>query len=361
MRELRDILAAMEGLEELEGAVLASVVHTEGSTYRRPGARLLVLPDDTMIGLISGGCLEGDLLAHAAEVRSTGRPRLVRYDATRDDDVLWGLGLGCAGIVDVLLEPITNERRGPLGWLGAWRAACARGAIATSLDEEQLGRRWALHADGRLEGAPASDALRAALRDARARGRSRRLVTPEGVVAIEGVHPPLRLVVFGAGPDAAPVARLALAQGWNVELADHRPAHAKPDRFPGAQVHCVAAEEAVARVGVNRETYVLVMTHHYLHDRAILAGVLASQSPYVGLLGPKRRAEDLLADLAAQGVRFSDDDLACLHAPAGLDLGGDGPEAIALSVVGEILAVARGRSGGWLRDRKGPINDPEIA
>ncbi len=123
----------------------------------------------------------------------------------------------------------------------------------------------------------------------------------------------------------------------------------------------MAAEEAVARVGVNRETYVLVMTHHYLHDRAILAGVLASKAPYVGLLGPKRRAEDLLADLAAQGVRFDDDDLARLHAPAGLDLGGDGPEAIALSVVGEILAVARGRSGGWLRDRKGPINDPEIA
>ncbi len=361
MRELREILAALEGLSERDIAVLASVVRAEGSTYRRPGARMLMLPDDTMIGLIGGGCLEGDLLGHATEVRSSGRPRVVHYDATREDDVIWGLGLGCAGIVDVLLEPVSKQWPGPLAWLGAWRTARATGAFATALEEGRLGQRWALHPGGRLEGAAAGESLRAALRDALASGRSRRLRTSEGEIAIEVAHPPLRLVVFGAGPDAVPVAHLALELGWDLELVDPRPAYARPERFPGARVHCATAEEAVARVGVAGDTYTLVMTHHYLYDRAILADLLVSPVPYVGLLGPKRRAEDLLADLAGQGVRLSDDQVARLHGPAGLDLGGEGPETIALSLVSEILAVDQERSGRWLRDRKGPIHDPGSA
>ena len=146
-----------------------------------------------------------------------------------------------------------------------------------------------------------------------------------------------------------------------MDLVDGRPAYARPERFPGARVRCLPAEEAVAGVGVDRDTYAVVMNHHYLHDRAILGDLLGSAAPYVGLLGPKRRADDLLADLATGGVRFGDEELARLHAPAGLDLGGEGPEAIALALVGEILAIARGRRGGWLRDRKGPINDPEGA
>ncbi len=365
MQELRGILVGLDALAAGDVAVLGSVVRAEGSTYRRPGARMLVLPDDTMIGLVGGGCLEGDLLGHAAEVRATGRSLLVRYDATREDDVLWGLGLGCAGIVEVLLEPVSTERAGPLAWLREWREARGTGVVATCLEEGQLGARWALHPDGRLEGdgrpegRPAA-ALRAALQTAREAGRSRRTRVAGEDVAIEVARPPLRLVVFGAGPDALPVARHGLEQGWHVELADPRPAYAKRRRFPGAVVHCVRAEQAVAQLGVDPDTYALVMTHHYLYDRAILAELLGSPVPYVGLLGPKQRAEDLLADVASQEVRFTEEQLARLHAPAGLDLGGDGPEAIALSLVSEILAVSEARSGGWLRDRKGPIHDPDV-
>jgi xanthine/CO dehydrogenase XdhC/CoxF family maturation factor len=360
MRELADILAAFERLAPGESAVLASVVHASGSTYRRLGARLLVLPDDTMIGLIGGGCLEGDLLARAGAVRVERTARLVHYDATADDDVVWGLGLGCAGVVDVLLEPVGPGRPGPLAWLAAWRRDRATGVLATALAPERLGTRWALHPDGRFEGSP-GDALRAALVEAASTGRSRRVATAEGEVSVEVARPPRRLVVFGAGPDAVPVVRLALELGWHVEIVDHRPAYARAERFLGARVHLVPTEDAVATVGVDRDTSVLVMTHHYLVDRDLLCALLPSPAPYVGLLGPKRRAEDLLADLERQGIAVSTEQRERLHGPAGLDVGGDGPEAIALSVLAEILAVAEGRSGGWLRDRKGPIHDPEPA
>jgi len=360
MRELGDILAAFEHMAPSDAGVLASVVHTSGSTYRRVGARLLVLPDDELIGLISGGCLEGDLLARASEVREEGAPRLVHYDATAEDDIVWGLGLGCAGVVDVLLEPVARGRPGPLAWLAAWRRGRATGVLATALAQAHLGRRWALHPDGRVEGDP-NDAVRAALLQARSTGRSRRLATGEGDVTVEVVQPPRRLVVFGAGPDAAPVARLAVELGWDVEIVDHRSAHARAERFPGARVHLVPTEEAVARVGVDRNTYVLVMTHHYLIDRALLSELLPSQAPYIGLLGPKQRAEDLLADIERLGIEVSAEQRARLHGPAGLDIGGEGPEAIALSLLAEVMAAAEGRSGGWLRDRKGPIHEPERA
>ena len=126
-------------------------------------------------------------------------------------------------------------------------------------------------------------------------------------------------------------------------------------------MHLVPTEDAVARMRVDRDTYVLVMTHHYLIDRALLSVLLPSQTPYIGLLGPKQRAEDLLADIERLGIEFSDDQRARLHGPAGLDIGGEGPEAIALSLLAEVMAAAEGRSAGSLRDRKGPIHEPERA
>jgi xanthine dehydrogenase accessory factor len=371
LRELRDILWSFSQLSpsttaeardtESRGSaasVLATVVHAAGSTYRRPGARMLVLPDDEMVGLISGGCLEGDLLEHAREVRVAGRAKLVQYDATDKDDIIWGLGLGCAGVVEVLLEPVSPESPGPLAWLGEWTERRSTGVLATSLGENGLVDHWALQGEGGIEGAlDATGAVEARLREALGSGRSGRVATANGDLVIEIVRPPLRLAIFGAGPDVAPVHRLALELGWDVDLADPRPAYADPERFPGARVVCAPAEEAVAALEVDDATYTIVMTHHYLHDRAILADLLPSSTPYVGLLGPKQRALDLLADLAEHGVAFTDDQRARLFAPAGLDLGGEGPGAIALALISEILARSEERSGSWLRERKGPIHD----
>jgi xanthine dehydrogenase accessory factor len=356
MRELRNILAAFEGLAGDDGpAVLASVVRAEGSTYRRPGARMLVLPDDRMVGLLSGGCLEGDLLEHGRGVREGGAPRLVHYDHRGEDDLVWGLGLGCAGALDILLEPVTPRRPGPLPWLARWIRERKAGALATALEEPGLGSHRALAAGGDPEGplAGADDALREAL--ASGAGFRRRLCGKE--VWVEVFQPPLRLVVFGAGPDVEPVARLAGELGWDLTIVDGRPAAARPERFPGARVLRSDPEEAVERAGVDADSFALVMTHHYLHDRELLRRLLPSRARYVGVLGPRRRTEDLLEDLRGEGVYPDEGALARLFAPAGLDLGAEAPEDIALALVAEIQAVAAERSGGWLRDRKGPIHD----
>lgn len=361
MSELREILEAWSLWPDDAVGVLATLVHAEGSTYRSPGARMLVRPDDTWIGLIGGGCLEGDLLAHAERVRHEQRPKLVRYDATREDDIVWGLGLGCAGIVEILLEPVSKARPCALDWLTSWQSQRAAGALATLLEENGLGRRWALHPNGRFEGSSApSDPLCRSLDEARQSGHGRRLRSAEGWVAIESVRPPVRLIVFGAGPDAIPVARQAVQLGWDVTLADPRPAYALPDRFPDAQVVCVPIERAVAEMAIAEDTHALVMTHHYLHDRVLIGDLLDSPARYIGLLGPRRRTDNLIADLRAANRSVDEEAVARLHAPAGLDLGSEGPEAIALSVVAEIVAVAESRRGGWLRDRKGPIRDRRL-
>jgi len=374
MRDLLDILHAFEQMAPDETGVLASIVHAAGSTYRRIGGRVFVAPDDSMTGLISGGCLESDLLARARAVRASGAACLVRYDASAEDDIVWGLGLGCAGVVDVLVEPVTRARPGPLAWLAAWRRARATGVIATCLSPERLGERVVLHPDGRVEraGGPfggsveasanaSDDALWQAMQRALTTRRSHRIESPAGAWSLEVARPPLRLVLFGAGPDAVPVVRLATLLGWDVDVVDHRPAYARAERLPGARVQHARAEDAVAQAGVDVDSFVLVMTHHYDVDRTLLAGLLATPAPYVGVLGPKQRLDDLVADLGAQGTPVAEEDRARLHGPAGLDLGGEGPEAIALSLLAQVMAEAERRPGGALRLRKGPIHEPERA
>ncbi len=360
MRELRDILAAYARLcERGESGVLASVAHVAGSTYRRPGARMLVLPDDTMVGLISGGCLEGDLLEHARSVRETGTPEIVHYDHRGEDDIVWGLGLGCAGAVDVWLERIDARSPGPLGWLGAWSEARETGAIATALGGARVGQRRALSARGELSGPLADAAVDAALRTSLATGHGRRLaIADEQDVQIEIARAPLRLALFGAGPDAMPLARIARELGWDVAVMDHRAAYALPERFPGADVRLAEVARAVERAEVDARTHAVVMTHHYLHDRTLLTALLATSAPYIAMLGPKQRTQDLLADLAKEGAALREEDRARIFGPAGLDLGADAPEEIALAICAEVQAFASGRSGGWLRERKGPLHEP---
>lgn len=356
MRELREILRAWRRLASEGGVgVLASVVHAEGSTYRRPGARVLVLPDERSIGLLSGGCLEGDLLLRARSVRESGEATLVRYDGTADD-LVWGLGLGCAGIVEVLLEPVDAQRPGPLAWLEGCLDERRPGVLATVLEssgEPSVGARY-------MDAAPeAPPAIRRAMERARSERRSHALEHRGTRVLVEFALPPLPLLVLGAGPDAAPVVALAGGLGWDVTVVDARPAYARPDRFPGArEVLLVAPEDAAQKLRVGSDSVALVMTHHYLHDRVLLRWLLATPARYVGVLGPRQRTLDLLRDLRDDGFEPSEESLARLHAPAGLDIGSDDAHEIALSLVAEIRGVLAGRRGGPLRERKGPIHDP---
>ncbi len=371
MRELREILAAWERTRSAGGrAVLATIVDASGSTYRRPGARMLIPERGDPVGLLSGGCLEGDLAERAAAVPASGKPRCVVYDMTSQDDLVWGLGLGCAGKLHVLLEPLPGPAEAYLAFLARCHAERAQGAVATlieSADPGRVGRRRTLDAAGGTAGSLGAAALDESCADLLAAARDRgitRLHAPGGIAAgvrvlIEGVVPPPALVVFGAGPDAVPVVRLAGELGWHVTVVDHRAAFAVAARFPeAAAVVCCDPAEVPRRVAFDAASAALVMTHKFLHDVELARVLLPSAARYVGFLGPRAHTEQLLLELRRQGLRPTPDQLARVHGPVGLDIGAETPEEIALSAIAEIRAALLGRRGGPLRDRVGPLHEP---
>lgn len=310
-------------------AVLATLVRVEGSSYRRPGARLLILPDGTRIGSISGGCLEEDVIARAQRVAATGVPETVVYDTTSENDLVWGVGLGCNGIVRVFLEPMPDCPE----WARRLHAAVRlRRSLPLAVTYEGPADRLGTRLDA-------------------AAARS------DGVY-VEVIDPPIALVIFGAGDDARPLARLAKSLGWIVTVADPRPAFAKPARFPEADaVLAGPPEELVARVVPDPQTVAVVMTHHYVHDVPLLRSLLPWSIAYLGLLGPRKRAEKILADIAASGQEITPEQRTRLHAPVGLDLGADGPEQVAFAIIGEVLATLAHRDGRPLRERIHPIHE----
>jgi xanthine/CO dehydrogenase XdhC/CoxF family maturation factor len=334
--ELTDILDAVEAASARgEPMALATIVATTGSTYRRAGARLLVPADGDPIGNISGGCLEGDVGRIGREVMGDGKPRIGSFDLTADDDAVWGYGLGCNGAFEIFVEPTT----------GAVEAAAAlRQALAgspTCLVTVMTGPNAGSH---RLQtdGAAAS-----ALADG-----TPRIVEEDGERAFyEPMLPPLRLVVCGAGHDAIPLVRQAAELGWRVTVADVRRALLTNDRFPGAADFVDVDPDAVAgMIGPDERTAIVLMSHNYLRDVAYLRSFAHAPFAYLGVMGPRGRTEQMLAEIGAPEA------LDRLHAPAGLDIGAEGPEEVARSIVAEVLAVTRGRAGGPLRDRRGPIH-----
>jgi xanthine dehydrogenase accessory factor len=366
--EIGDVLAAIEALSAKgERMALATIVAVRGSTYRRPGARLLVPEDGSPVGNISGGCLEGDVADMARVVMDEGRARLAGWDLTADDDAVWGLGLGCNGAIEVFIEP-------------AEKAAEVAGALRVALEEErpisvvtvvesshagvEPGARLVVRPDGTSDGslgdaaidAAAAEASRTLLREERSEVRA----LAEGVRAfVEVLDPPLRLVVCGAGHDAIPLVRAASVLGWKVTVVDDRPGFLTHERFPEATAFVAVGEpeDAAKAAAVDERTFVVVMTHNFLRDKEYIRSLLGSPAAYVGMLGPSARTERLLRELRDEGVKIADASRGRIHGPAGLDLGGEGPEEIAQAIVAEIVAVKRRRAGGFLRDRPGPIHD----
>lgn len=376
MTELEVIVSEIGKLRASgRSAVLATVVDVEGSAYRLPGARMLITGAEWVAGSISGGCLEGDVVLRASEIIKKNEAVVVTYDTTSDEDIIFGVGLGCRGIIRVLIEPVLPEARDPdlVGFIKTCLDRRETGIAATVIRVEGSiaatpGSRLVLRADGGSTSNIADDALRSALA-ARVKGmrtaERRALITltvPEGLaeVFVETIEPPIPLVVFGAGHDAIPVVRLSKALGWHVTVVDHRPAYATPARFPLAdQVILSSPGEMPARVNLDSETFALVMTHNYLHDLNLLQSLLPSPVRYLGLLGPRRRTEQLLAELKQQGVRATPEQLKRFYAPVGLDIGAEGPESVALSVLAEMQAVIANRAGGYLRERPVSIHSPE--
>lgn len=371
MSEIADVLEAIESLDRKgERMALATIVAVRGSTYRRPGARLLVPETGEPIGNISGGCLEGDVADVAKIVMAGGEARLASFDLTADDEVVWGWGLGCNGALEVFVEP-------------ADKAASVTGALRRALEEErplavitvlesdvdgiERGDRVLVHPDGSREGSLGDGEADGVAVDRALRAQSEGESSTEEISLTDGtvraffevLEPPLRLLVCGAGHDAIPVVRFAASLGWRPVVVDDREAFLNGERFPEAAgfVHVDRPLKAAEAAGTDDRDCVVVMSHNYLRDRDYLRSFLDSAVAYIGTLGPRARLDRLLTDLQEDGVRATESDLARIHGPAGLDIGGEGPEEIAWAIIAEVLAARRGRPAGFLRDRPGPIHD----
>jgi xanthine/CO dehydrogenase XdhC/CoxF family maturation factor len=322
-----------------------------------------------MFGMVSGGCLEADIFEQTQQRMPDGKPILVTYDHTASEDVLWGFGLGCNGVVQVLIERLEQRNDlNPLTFIRDCFERQASGAITTVIHSATvpLGSRVLLHSDGTLLHNIEDAQLRSRiLTDLRSALHQRRpsSKTYSGVeVLIEPIHPPRSLLIFGAGLDAIPLMQFAKKLGWTVIIVDCRASEATLERFSIAdQVILTRREKLVEQVPVNERTIAVVMTHSYFDDLDILRMLLPRSILYVGALGPKRRVESLLQDLKVAGIRYSNAQLEKLYAPIGLEIGAETPEAIALSILAEIQAVLSDRTGGHLKDRTGAIHDSDSA
>jgi xanthine/CO dehydrogenase XdhC/CoxF family maturation factor len=373
MKELELIGREVQKLRaEGRSAVLATVVDIRGSSYRLPGARMLISGAQWIAGSVSGGCLESDVVLRAREVLEHDRASVVTYDTTSDEDILFGVGLGCRGVIDVLIEPLTPHPENPdlISFMRRCLESRERGLVATVIRASghtaaKTGERVVRDASGGTVSNLTDDGLRADIENRLAgmgpeAGSHMARIEREGAEAdvfIEVIEPPLPFVIFGGGHDALPMARLAKDLGWHVSVVDHRPAYATRARFPLADEVLVASPgEAAQRLQLDARTVALIMTHNYLRDLEVLKILLPSPIRYIGLLGPRRRAGELLAELDKQSLSPTPEQRQRLYAPVGLDLGGEGPEGVALSVLAEIQAVVAGRAPGHLRERKGSIH-----
>ena len=388
MTELQSILHACTAAQSRAAdALLATVVHVEGSTYRRPGARKLLTSDGQSLGLISGGCLESAVRRKAFWLTAQNAATVVRYDTSAGEDVALEFGLGCQGIVDVLLERFPASVLPPA--LDQVRQALTNHqpcllatVVASSNPNLPIGTKeyFALRAYPCDDSAPVTDlcvatnssliTLHSSLRSdlaataAERRSRSRNYETPSGslVIFIEYVAPPTHLLIIGAGLDAPAVVHIASSLGWETTVVDPRAAYIAPSRFPTATrlLACPPAD-LLNHVSITPSTAAVIMTHHAHDDLAALRTLLPANLAYLGLLGPRVRTDRLLEELARTGFSATPQQHQSLHAPIGLDLGAETPEEIALAIVAEITATLRGHPAGPLKNRAGPIHRPPLS
>jgi xanthine dehydrogenase accessory factor len=331
-----------------EPVALATVVRIRGSAYRREGTRMLVRQDGTYECSLSGGCLEPTVAEAAARVIATGAPVIVSYDLA--DDSVWGLGIGCSGAVDIRIERLEDD-----AVTRAWMTILERGDAAVLVTALSGVAGRLIVGDAGIVAGRLSDAAVEQEAVARANDELRAAYPasgPESIGQAEVFYdiamPPPDLVIFGAGHDASPVARLAWTLGFAVTVVDARQACLAAERFPGAALVSAHFSEFADRVKVRAGAFMLVMNHHVERDQESLRFSLESDAAYIGVLGPRSRYEKLIAGLAAQGYTPDASKTARVRSPVGLGLGAETPQEVSVSILGEILAIRRGFGGGFL-------------
>ena len=338
-------------------AALATVVRISGSAYRRPGAKLLIEDSGITYGGVSGGCLESDVRAQGLEILRGAPNRLLHYDTGSDEETLWGLGLGCEGAVDVHVQRIDSSwMDGPGRRMRELLAAGTAFAPITILTGPLAGRTFVLakSASSGTSGSAETDRelVQRASPVLEGDGGAQMLEIGGESAFVDVLRPPPRLFIFGAGDDARPLAALALQAGFEVTVVDHRPAYLTAERFP-PPLRLVLRRPEGGLAGIplsnSRRNFAVVQTHALAHDRDWLRSLAEQPLAYLGLLGPRARKEHVLRELSLDGAK--------LFAPVGIDIGADGPEQVAVSIVAELLAVHARREPGHLRERLGGIHD----
>ena len=357
-RETERILAAIRSARHAgQRVALATIVRVRGSAYRREGARILVREDGSYECLLSGGCLEPAVAEAAARVIAGGSPVIIQYDL--EEDSVWGVGIGCSGAVDIFIEPVGDDAV-TREWLDVLEG-----------DEPAVFVRRLPGGEGRLLVREHSSAgsLGGASLDQEAVGRARaKLRAPapaSGTEWVEGAElffeaagPPPHLAVFGAGSDAEPLARLAWDLGFAVTVVDVREAFLSAARFPHAELVSSHFSRFHETVRLTDRSAVVIMNHHLERDQESLRFALQSEARYIGMLGPRTRFQKLRNGLESQGFVADAAALSRVRSPVGLALGAETPEEIAVSIVGEILALQRGFDGGFLDGRTASLHRP---
>ena len=335
-----------------ESLALATIIETLGSTYRKAGARMLIDAEGRYFGLLGGGCFEGDLVVHAHAVIKSAGACIVNYDLRAGSEAVWGLGLGCNGAVHILLQRLSPDNNyQPANFLSSQRDAGRDAYVASiiSCDEKNMaGKTMCLDENQAIYCSELDDSLNEAVS-----GYLRKNLANQDFALIdcgrysvycERVARPRRMLLLGGGPDAQPLAYMALSLGWHVTICDHRPAYLD-DWSTGTGLYVAATGNGTLPGTINPDEFdaVLVMSHHFDTDLRYLRQLVDSRAHYIGVLGPAHRKNLLLDALDGAAAASLEKRL---FGPVGLDIGGTTPETIALSALSEIHSVLEnGRCG----------------
>lgn len=369
LKEINEIINAFQ-LAQQKGhkTALATVVYVEGSSYRRPGARMLVEEDGRMTGAISGGCLEGDALRKALLAIHQQQNKLVTYNTLDEDDVAFGVQLGCNGIVHILFEPIdANDENNPIALLERAQLYRRETVLATlfslhNFHGPQPGTCFFLDAESsysKIENAVLQTIVQDDAASVLKAGTSaiKEYTDFELTAFIELLQPPISLIIVGAGNDAFPLVEMTKVLGWQITVADGRATHANTQRFPNVHQLITGKPADVFQQLVPDEwTVILLMTHNYKYDLAMMKLLLPINCRYIGTLGPKKRLERMFDELKEEGITVTGEQQNKIFGPIGLDIGAEAAEEIALSVLAEIKAVFADRNGSFLRNRSAGIH-----
>ena len=368
MKEQKAIVDAFQQTDlALRKVALATVVQVRGSSYRSPGARMLITDDGKWIGSISGGCLEGDALRKARQVMMDNKPLTVTYDTREDSNQNLGIGLGCNGVIDVLIEPIDNgDNNNPIKLFKTLISSKEPIALATIFSNSLCtGEKLLITTEKQILISLSNDKINdmvlpdliRVFETKRSEVKKYNFEESELEVFVELIQPSISLMIFGGGFDARPVSQLAKSLGWEVMVTDECVAHIAPIFFPTADKLSLCQREFIDRdFNITPFTACVLMSHNYEYDRDVLKKLIPSPSPYIGILGPRKRFDKMVEEFTEQGIRLSNDDLHRIHSPIGLDIGAETPDEIALSIVSEIQGKFANRSGGFLKYRNAPIH-----